>query len=354
MERPLQFDFIVVYSNKNAYSAANKKYTGHSPFSTKGTYKACNPAYAYLLQYSKRIGLHACFATVNDIYGTGKFSSYWTYNKTWKRVPQKAQTTVVFDKFSSISKVNSKAHKTLIGTSHRIALYHHHKVRALFDNKITTHKALRQYMVPTVAINIGSAKTILTAKKALKKQTDHHAHTDDFIGDFILKDIFGSGGDHIYKIHTDADFKKITTDAADTQFLLQPFIQASNFDMQRKNGRADLRVIIGNKTILQSYIRTAKKGDFRANIKQGGSIDYIPIRKIPQQVVDMMAKIQKTTHLQDALYTLDFIHSKNGNLYLIEGNSSPGLTWVNAEDERRAKQLIRFIVKQLQIMAGQK
>lgn len=111
-----------------------------------------------------------------------------------------------------------------------------------------------------------------------------------------------------------------------------------------------MRVIIAKKTILQSYIRTAKKGDFRSNVHQGGTIHYIPLHKIPAQVISMIAKIQKSAHLKNALYTLDFMRSKNGNLYLVEGNASPGLTWSGAEDERRAKQLMRLIVKQLALM----
>ncbi|HLD22079.1 MAG TPA: hypothetical protein VJB65_04215 [Patescibacteria group bacterium] len=351
MTKPLKFDFIVVYSNTNTYSATNKKYTGTSPFSKKGNYASCNSAYEYLLQYSRRVGLHAAFSTVDDISGTGEFSSYWIFNKVWKRVQHTAQTFVIFDKFSNLTNVNASAYKMLIGTHNRIVLYHNHKVRTLFDNKLTTHSKLNQYMLPTVSIKLDSKKTISKAKKALKIQINNHLHTNDFTHELILKDIFGGGGDHIYKIQTDARFKKIAADTADVQFLLQPFIHTSNFNTGKMNGLTDLRVIIGNNTMLQSYIRTAKKGDFRANIKQGGSIDYVPIHKIPQQVIDMIAQIQKSTDLKDALYTLDFICSQNGNLYLIEGNASPGLTWSNIEDEKRAKQLMRIIVKQLQMMS---
>ncbi len=348
---PTQRDFLVIYSNKDAQSAANNSYTGISPFAGRGAAASCNRSYAYLLKYAKRLGLSAGFATVADISGTGTVSSYWTYTTQWNRVTHSATTAVVFDKFSNIAHTNDAAMKQLLGDSQSIALYHNHDTRMLFDNKLTTYAALSQYMLPTVAINLGSLKTMNTAKRALKKQIDTHAHIEDFTKELILKDVFGGGGDHIYKIHTDAAFKKIPTGVDDVQFLLQPFIHASNFDTGRKNGKADLRVIIGDKQILQSFIRTAKKGDFRANAKQGGAIDYIATDDIPEQVVKMIAQIQKTAHLKNGMYTLDFMRSENGNLYLVEGNASPGLTWSNPEDERRAKQLMRIIVKQLQIMS---
>ncbi len=348
-----QHDFLIIYSNKDARSAADSTYAGLAPFAGRGTAASCNRSYAYLLQYAKRLGLKAGFATVADIHGVGSVSSYWTYTTQWQRVPHPATTTVVFDKFSNADHKNDTASATLLGKKKSIALYHNHDTRTLFDNKLTTHAALSQYMLPTVAVNLGSLKTMNAAKRTLKKQIDNHAHIEDFTKELILKDIFGRSGDHIYKIHTDAAFKKIPTGIDDVQFLLQPFIEVSNFDTGRKNGKADLRVIIGDKNILQSFIRTAKKGDFRANTKQGGAIDYIATNDIPEQVIRMIKKIQKTAALRHGLYTLDFMRSKNGNLYLIEGNASPGLTWSNSEDERRAKELIRIIVKQLQVMARQ-
>ncbi len=347
---PTQRDFLVIYSNIDAHSAADGGYTGVSPFAGRGEMASCNRSYAYLLKYAKRIGMSGGFATVADISAAGTVSSYWTYTTQWNRVHTPATTTVVFDKFSNAEHTNDAAMKQLLGDSESIALYHNHDTRMLFDNKLTTHAALSQYMLPTVAVNLGSLKTMNAAKRALKKQIDNHAHIEDFTKELILKDVFGGGGDHIYKIHTDAAFAKIPTGVDDVQFLLQPFIHASNFDTGRKNGKADLRVIIGDKQILQSFIRTAKSGDFRANTKQGGAIDYITTDDIPEQVVKMIAKIQKTARLKTGMYTLDFMRSKNGNLYLVEGNASPGLTWSNPEDERRAKQLIRIIVKQLQLM----
>ncbi len=345
-----QHDFLVIYSNKDAHSAAEHGYTGIAPFSGNGAAASSNQSYAYFLQYAKRRGLTVGFATVADIESVGSVSSYWTYTTKWKRMQHSATTTVVFDKFSNASHKNGAALTRLLGKKKTIALYHNHDTRVLFDNKLTTHATLSEYMLPTVAVNLDSLKTMNAAKRALKKQIDNHAHIEDFTKELILKDVFGGGGEHIYKIHTDAAFKKIPTGVDDLQFLLQPFIHASDFDTGRKNGKADLRVIIGDKHILQSFIRTAKKGDFRANTKQGGAIDYITTNDIPEQVINMITKIQKTAKLKNGMYTLDFIRSKNGNLYLIEGNPGPGLTWSDTEDERRAKQLIRIIVQQLQIM----
>jgi hypothetical protein len=48
------------------------------------------------------------------------------------------------------------------------------------------------------------------------------------------------------------------------------------------------------------------------------------------------------------LYTLDFIKSNNGNLYLVEGNSKLGIDWnhKNKINETKTKELINLIVNE--------
>ena len=119
---PTQRDFLVIYSNKDAHSAADQSYAGLAPFAGRSTAASCNRSYAYLLKYAKRLGLRAGFATVADISGTGTVSSYWIYTTTWKRVVHPATTAVVFDKFSNVGHANDAAMKELLGDSQSIAL----------------------------------------------------------------------------------------------------------------------------------------------------------------------------------------------------------------------------------------
>ena len=51
----------------------------------------------------------------------------------------------------------------------------------------------------------------------------------------------------------------------------------------------------------------------------------------------------------------DFIISNNGNIYLLEGNTGPGLDWnlLIRENEIEGQKLIRMIVKELVGRVGQ-
>ncbi|EKD76065.1 MAG: ribosomal protein S6 modification enzyme, partial [uncultured bacterium] len=129
---------------------------------------------------------------------------------------------------------------------------------------------------------------------------------------------------------------------------LQPLIQASGFTIGEYTGNTDLRVILFSDKIIQSYLRIAKAGDFRANAQQGGKIMYLKLKQIPADVLKMTKGITKLLPVKTAFYALDFIKSNNGNLYFIEGNNRPGLNWYDNEDKKRAKQLIRLLVKDLQ------
>ncbi|GAF85510.1 unnamed protein product, partial [marine sediment metagenome] len=101
--------------------------------------------------------------------------------------------------------------------------------------------------------------------------------------------------------------------------------------------------------IIQTYIRIAKKGDFRCNEHAGGLLKYISkseilleIKKVSKRIVDILNK-------KFSLYALDFIISNNGNIYLLEANTGPGLDWNLSvkENEIEAKKLIRIIIKEI-------
>ena len=93
----------------------------------------------------------------------------------------------------------------------------------------------------------------------------------------------------------------------------------------------------------------AKTGDFRCNEHQGGLLKYISKNEVPQEVVTTSNKIANVLNKKCSLYTLDFLISNNGNIYLLEGNTGPGLDWNLSikENEIEAQKLIRIIVKEL-------
>lgn len=76
------------------------------------------------------------------------------------------------------------------------------------------------------------------------------------------------------------------------EYILQEFIDTSKGIQGIIDGYHDLRVVIVNGKIVLSHVRTPKEGSLLANVAQGGSIKEIPVKDIPQFIVDAVKKIQ--------------------------------------------------------------
>ncbi len=110
-----------------------------------------------------------------------------------------------------------------------------------------------------------------------------------------------------------------------------------------------MRIIYLGGKVVQTYIRQAKKDDFRCNEHQGGTLIYTKFSEIPLSVRKFSEKVAKLLGNQQGLFALDFIISNTNTIYFVEGNSGPGIDWnlSLAENEKKAKILIRGIVREL-------
>ncbi len=70
---------------------------------------------------------------------------------------------------------------------------------------------------------------------------------------------------------------------------------------------------------------------------------------MPSRVVAVSRNIAKILNDKSSLFALDFIISNNGNIYLLEANTGPGLDWNLSikENEIEAKKLMRIIIKEI-------
>ncbi len=357
------YDLIVVYSDGNAKSAKDKSYSGKAPFF--GELEIYNDSYSYFLLRCKKIGIRAAFATSKDIIGPGLFQSFWTYDKKWTRYADKAYSRVLFDKFTPTT-IEQRGKFKLLTSSKSIYTFNNKKLADIFQNKLDTYEYFKEFAIPSVKIKNPSKEEIYLAKTELDKLLKKHKYRNDFKS-YLIKDIHGSGGYRIFKVDLDCHLKDSLKGIEEqhksdmengrlVSYILQPFINyEKGFVFGKYNGFIDLRVILLNHKIVQTYIRIARKGDFRCNLHQGGNVVYLSKKMIPENVLVMMQKIIKKLklklELKHSLYALDFIRSNNGNLYFIEGNINPGINWdhKNRIDEIRSKELINLIVDELSI-----
>jgi ribosomal protein S6--L-glutamate ligase len=119
-----------------------------------------------------------------------------------------------------------------------------------------------------------------------------------------------------------------------TNILVQEFI--------READGKDLRCFVIDGKVVAAIERVAIKGEFRANIHQGGTANIV---KITSEEKKLAIKAAKVLNLEVA--GVDLIRSNKGPL-LLEVNSSPGLEGIEkANGKDIAKMMIKAIEKKL-------
>jgi ribosomal protein S6--L-glutamate ligase len=122
--------------------------------------------------------------------------------------------------------------------------------------------------------------------------------------------------------------------SVNTNILVQEFIKEANGQ--------DIRCFVVNGKVVASMQRQAQKGEFRANIHQGGTASIIKITPEEKKLALKAAKV-----LNLAVAGVDIIRSNKGPL-LLEVNSSPGLEGIeNATGKDIANAMIMAIEKRL-------
>ena len=363
-----QYDLIIVYSESIANDAMDKTYEENSPFSSNGDYGGYNDSYRYFLLMCEKAGIKAAFATSKNIIGSGLFQSFWTYNNGWIRNQGNAYSQVLFNKFNPTT-IEQENKLKLLTSSKSIYLFNNKKIKDIFQNKLNTFKHFNEFAIPTVEIANPSKQEMVLAKIKLDKILNTHRCGVDFNEGYIIKDITGSSGFNIHKVQFDkSGFKEILKyyeldkkNKKRLSYILQPFIKCDTGLVFKKYcGTIDLRVMVLNTKIIQTYIRIAKKGKFECNLHQGGKVFYISKKIIPKEILGISEKIIKILdskiNIKHSLYALDFMQSNNGNVYFIEGNDTPGIVWgyKNKIDESKTKELINLIVNELKLFIQEK
>jgi glutathione synthase/RimK-type ligase-like ATP-grasp enzyme len=356
-----KFDIAVLYRSSTAMSAQNENYDGKKPFPEEKRHQIYNRSYEYLLSKLKSLGLNVIFTSSADIVGAGRFSSFWTFDgQSWKRNLKSARSKVIFDKFTPFSTKDKLSYQSLTSCA-CVQTFNSPFLVKMFGDKLLTYTELAQYCIPTVQVKEMSEMGLFAAAKKLKILL-----SDGLIQikneKYVLKDRSGAGGYGIHKINlSDNSFEDIQKHCLKDEkkkknidYVLQPFMDfRGGFDFGNKNDMIDLRLIFSGEGVKQAYVRIAKKNDFRCNEHQGGDLIYKKIQEVPNDVEILSKKIilflSKKIPLKNRLFALDFVSTKNKKIYLMEGNSNPGIDWNQEKSENvgKTKELIDTIAENL-------
>ena len=341
MAKTTVFDVLIVYSDRTAISANIAAPQVLAPFPLGTSSAGYNVVYGYFLATCRKNKLSAALTTSADISGAGRCRSYWLFKSNrWLKVKKAGYSRLIFDKLSPVKRKYQVSRKLLF-SSKKVKPFNQPDLFKLFFDKQKTYNQLSQFSAPTVTIENSTKLSLRKACQELKAMIKKHPHPNDFSSEVVMKDRFGAGGRDVYKFKAD-ELAKMTTIMKQSQksFILQPLVRFDN---------VDIRLIYLGGEIVQTYIRVAKDGDFRCNEHQGGLLKYIDPAAVPAAVMFQADNLVRVLDKTTALFALDFMVSNNGNIYLIEGNTGPGLDWNLAikENELAAQKLIRLVVKEL-------
>ena len=352
MNNITNFDVLIVYSEKLANSASSVSGTISTPFPKGSNNESYNLVYGYFLETCRKNNLKAAFTTSADIIGAGTCQSYWLFNNnTWSKVQKAGFSKMIFDKFSPRSK-SRKIKRNLLFSSKRIRPFNNPRLYNLCFDKQKTYEMLNNFSIPTVTVEDSTTKGFVKALKLLKEKVIIHQDRSDFSKEIVMKDRFGAGGLNVYKFGND-QIEMMTSLAKkhkSVSFIIQPFVKFDKgLSIQNSFKPTDIRLIYLGQKIIQTYIRIAKKGDFRCNEHAGGLLKYISKNEVPSKIIAVSRDIAKVLNNKSSLFTLDFIISNNGNIYLLEANTGPGLDWNLSirKNEIEAKKLMRIIIKEI-------
>jgi hypothetical protein len=354
MEKTKMFDVLIVYSNLIAASASSDDSSIIRPFF--GHRENYNDSYQYFLETCKQMNLNGALTTSED-FRDGKFTCYWIFaNNKWHKINKPCESKLIFDKFSPRTSLNRKNRTSLFADS-SIKPFTSPELLELFFDKQKTYKQLKDFTMPTVPIF--SEKSIPAQIDNLNALISVHPGKKDFSTHFIMKDRYGSGGNGIFKIKSKNHIQEIQTvlsENKDTKFIVQPFVKfKKGYSYKKYSGYIDLRIVYLDGKAIQTYIRVASKKNFRCNEHQGGRLEYISLRELPDNILELSNHISQVLNKKDSLYALDFIVSDRGNVYMLEGNTGPGLDWNLSlkKNERKSKELIRLVISNIYRKIGE-
>lgn len=148
---------------------------------------------------------------------------------------------------------------------------------------------------------------------------------------FVMKKLSGSGGKGVVLIKDHQQLEDMLGMLDDTRkhdhgLIFQEFIENSS-------GR-DLRVIVVGGRAIGAMLRTAKEGDFKANFSAGGSVETYELTA----EIEWLA-VESANALGLGLAGVDILFGKDGQYYICEVNSNPGIvgfeqsTGINVPEE---------------------
>ena len=162
----------------------------------------------------------------------------------------------------------------------------------------------------------------------------------------VFKPRFSFGGKGIEFLDSIEEFEEPEDPE---NYILQGFIDStegvpdSDFE-----GVHDLRIYLLNGEPTMAYVRMPESG-LTSNIMQGGSLEFVDLDDVPENALELAEEVAGSFEAyQPYLVALDTVFDPEGDVWIMELNSKPGLAFYGDEETKRRKRpTIERLVDQL-------
>jgi RimK-like ATP-grasp domain len=190
-------------------------------------------------------------------------------------------------------------------------MYNSFSFKALCANKEETYRVLSRFM----------PKSITTHSLEELLQTFKQFENEKMV---VLKPAFGIKGNGVL-IDNPKNLLKILPQER-YPYIIQKFVDTSFGIENITSGIHDLRFVVVNGKVILAAIRKPVDGSLLANVSQGGSIEEVPLDKIPKNILNTTLQVFESIEKEfpGSCYSMDF-GIENGAPYLFEVNDRIGL-----------------------------
>ncbi len=259
----------------------------------------------------------------------GVFKKGWAYReKEWHRIDKPIVPTGVYDKTVGTSNLALTERK--LGMLRFFPVINHPFFGLFLDNKFSQALLFKDIMPQTALVH-----SIAELEEKAKQ----------FSGEkIVLKPLSGSGGNGVRILSKNA----LGSERLEFPLLLQAFIEAYRGipGFSEEASVADLRLVYIDGTLAYALSRVARTDSLLTNFHQGATPLAVPLTAIPSDTQALANKIAEQLSLfPKSIFSLDFMHDKNGKPLLIEMNTKPGfdLLFLLGDEQLKNSYFHRFL-----------
>jgi glutathione synthase/RimK-type ligase-like ATP-grasp enzyme len=306
------------------------KWENNSPFSDE----SFQASYECFYSLAKKNGLQMYRASYEWYdYDKHLFSYAWTYDDKggWTRAC-KIKPDLIYDKTKAAMETYFR--KELIAKHYRFV--NSLRFTYMLDDKLITSMIFHKWSKKSWIVNNPEK-----LKNVLPKISSHR---------FVIKPISESGGRDVQILYKEEALEKVTFS---NDYIIQEFINSSCGVPGISEHMHDLRLIFVNNKISYAYIREPEKGNYLANLSQGGSLSVVPTDHIPPSLYPIIRCANRVFEtFNPRIYSIDFMFDENKKPWIVELNSMPGLYFTPQEKPHMLKlyqEIINVFLKKLEL-----